>query len=190
MDEQFSQQVVADTVRWLERAVIGLNLCPFAKSPHVKGLIHCAVSSATEPGQLRSDLMEELQALVALEPQVRETTLLIAPDCLADFYDFNDFLAEADRVLRAQQVEGEIQIASFHPRYQFAGTQVDDIENFTNRSPYPMLHLIREASMDRAVEAFPQAEAIFETNMQTLRELGEDGWRALDVGAKSRSGHG
>jgi len=173
---------IADTVRWLERAVIGLNLCPFAKAPHVKGQIHYAVSEAKGLEGLRDELIEELQALAALPAEERETVLLIVPHMLRDFLDFNDFLDEADGVLQELDLEGEFQVASFHPDFQFAGTEPDDITNYTNRSPYPTLHLIREASIDRAVEAFPEAETIFEANMATMEQLGHEGWNKLDVG--------
>ncbi len=173
---------VADTRRWLERAVIGLNLCPFAKSVHVKGQVHYAVSAATDGRGLRDDLLRELRDLAAINPEVRDTTLLVAPDAFPDFLDFNDFLATADRALAELDLEGILQIAPFHPRFVFAGTLDDDITNFTNRTPYPTLHLIREASIDRAVQAFPEAEAIFEVNMATMEKLGLEGWAALDVG--------
>ena len=178
----FADAVLQDTVRWLERAVIGLNLCPFAKGVHAKGQIHYVVSSATEPEALLKELERELKALVQTAPEVRDTTLLIAPDAFADFLDFNDFLAEADDVLAELDLEGTLQIAPFHPRFQFAGTAEDDITNSTNRAPYPTLHLIREASIDRAVQSFPEAEAIFEVNMATLEKLGPAGWAALEVG--------
>lgn len=168
--------------RWLERAVIGLNLCPFAKAVHIKGQIHYAVSHATQTGTLLDDLKKELKILLALDGAVRDTTLLIVPWCLQEFLDFNDFLAQADRVLTGLDLEGVIQLASFHPRFQFAGTAVDDITNYTNRAPYPTLHLLREDSIDLAVQAFPQAEDIFEKNMQTLTRLGPEGWAAMDVG--------
>ena len=177
--------VVQDMQRWLERAVIGLNLCPFAKSVHVKGQVHYVVSLATDAASLREELARELAALHAADPQVRDTTLLMAPRCLQDFLDFNDFLDEADTVLSELGLEGELQIASFHPRFQFAGTRVDDISNYTNRAPYPTLHLLREASIDRAVEAFPEAEAIYEKNMQTLEQLGAEGWAALQLEARA-----
>lgn len=173
--------VIADTRAWLERAVIGLNLCPFAKSVHVKGQVHYAVSHATTPQDLLQDLITELKDLAAIDAKVRDTTLLIAPECLQDFLDFNDFLAEADRALEHLALDGVLQIASLHPRYQFAGTAEDDITNFTNRSPYPTLHLLREDSIDRAVAAFPNPESIFEVNMQTMERLGLDGWAALKV---------
>ncbi len=178
-----ANRMVQDTLRWLERAVIGLNLCPFAKAVLVKGQVHCKVSQASTLEALRDDLIQALKDLVALEPAVRDTSLLIIQNLLQDFMDYNDFLNVADDCLLALDLEGEIQIASFHPQYQFAGTDENDITNFTNRSPYPTLHLIREASIDRAVSAFPQAEAIFEVNMATLQKLGLEGWQALDVGA-------
>ncbi len=162
--------------------MIGLNLCPFAKSVHVKGQVHYAVSLGSTADALLERLIGELKDLAALDASVRDTTLLIAPDCLSDFLDFNDFLDTADQALVDLDLDGVIQIASFHPQYQFGGTQVNDITNFTNRSPYPTLHLLREESIDRAVAAFPNAEAIFEVNMQTLEQLGTDGWSALQVG--------
>ncbi len=174
--------LIQDTLHWLEHAVIGLNLCPFAKAVHVKGQVHCAVSAAQNLDSLREDLLKELKDLVALDPVVRDTTLLIVQNLLQDFFDYNDFLNVADDCLQALNLEGDIQIASFHPHYQFAGTNANDITNFTNRSPYPTLHLIREISIDRAVAAFPAAEAIFEVNMVTLNQLGLDGWQALQVG--------
>jgi hypothetical protein len=176
------QTVEQDTRRWLERAVIGLNLCPFAKSVHVKGQVHFAISDATDAEALRQALVTELQYLVALAPEVRDTTLLVAPDAFPDFLDFNDFLATADRALAELDLEGILQIAPFHPRFVFAGTRDDDITNYTNRTPYPTLHLIRESSIDRAVQSFPEAEAIFEVNMATMEKLGPEGWAALDVG--------
>jgi len=180
--EPSAEAVMRDTRNWLERAVIGLNLCPFAKSVHVKGQVHYAVSEATEPRQLLADLGAELDALVALDAQERETTLLMAPRCLADFLEFNDFLGQGERLVRKRGLEGVVQLASFHPGYQFEGTQPGDIENFTNRSPYPTLHLLREESIERAVEAFPEAEAIYEANIETMRRLGPGGWAALRAG--------
>ena len=173
---------IADTQRWLERAVIGLNLCPFAKAVHVKGLIHCAVSEASTAAELLVDLKIEVNSLVAGVSIAYETTLLIAPYCLPDFLDFNDFLGKADKLIAKMKLEGIIQLANFHPQYQFGGTEPDDITNFTNRAPYPTLHLLRESSIDQAVEAFPEAEAIFEVNMETMQRLGRKGWDALEVG--------
>lgn len=171
--------VIADTRRWLERAVIGLNLCPFAKAPHVKGQIHYAVYPGRDADGLLALLRAELRALAAADPAWRETTLLMAPHMLADFLDFNDFLDQADALLDELGLHGTLQIAPFHPQFQFAGTAADDITNATNRSPHPTLHLIREASIDRAVAAFPQAETIYQANMATLQKLGPQGWAAL-----------
>jgi hypothetical protein len=193
-DDLFAE--VAETVRremtiWLERAVIGLNLCPFAKSVHVKGQIHWVLSPAREVCALRQDLARELKDLHVSDPAQRDTTLLVAPWCFADFLEFNDFLDEADAVLADLGLQGELQIASFHPQFQFAGTDAEDITNYTNRAPYPTLHLLREASIDRAVEAFPQAESIYERNMAVLKQLGHAGWDALGLsnagGARRRA---
>jgi hypothetical protein len=181
-DGSLQNRMVQDTLRWLERAVIGLNLCPFAKAVYVKGQVHCTVSQASNLEALRDDLLQALKDLVAHEPAERDTTLLIIQNLLQDFVDYNDFLNVADDCLLALDLEGEIQIASFHPQYQFAGTDEDDITNFTNRSPYPTLHLIREASIDRAVAAFPDVEDIFEANMATMNQLGLQGWQDLNVG--------
>ena len=177
-----SEPYEQDTRRWLERAVIGLNLCPFAKSVYVKQQVHFAVCGATEPQAVREVLRQEIEALVALAPEVRDTTLLILPRAFDDFLDFNDFMDEADRLVEDMALEGVVQIAHFHPRFQFAGTEPDDPGNATNRAPYPTLHLLREESIDRAVEAFPEAEAIFEANIATLQRLGPAGWTALGVG--------
>ena len=176
--------VIADTVRWMERAVIGLNLCPFAKAVHSKGQIHYVVSEATDARDLLQALHQELEALAEANPEKRDTTLLIAPQCLEDFLDFNDFLELADNLIDALDLGGILQVASFHPRFQFADTEPGDITNATNRAPYPTLHLLREESIDRAVEAFPEAETIYERNMQVLQDLGADGWQALDVGPR------
>ena len=182
--QQTADLIIRDTVQWLERAVIGLNLCPFAKGVHVKNQIHYAVATSDDVEKLRHLLRAELQALVAMPVETRETTLVILPNCLADFLDFNDFLAEADALLDELGLGGTLQIASFHPQYQFAGTHADDVTNFTNRSPYPTLHLLREESIDRAVEVFPDAELIFERNIATLQALGAQRWADLQVGAQ------
>ncbi|MFS2162777.1 DUF1415 domain-containing protein [Variovorax sp. Varisp62] len=180
-----SAQAEADTRRWLERAVIGLNLCPFAKAAHMKAQVHYAVYEPAEDADLMDALLAEAKDLAALDAAVRDTTLLIAPNTLADFLDFNDFTARAERRLARAGFDGVFQLASFHPRFQFAGTDADDIGNATNRAPYPTLHLLREDSVSRAVEAFPEAEAIFERNIDTLEALGPEGWAALDVGPGS-----
>ena len=178
----FNETVRQDTLAWLERAVIGLNLCPFAKAVYVKGQVHVAVSAARTADAVNADLRAELLALLALDAEVRDTTLLVLPQALPDFLDFNDFLDEADAVLDELDPDGDIQIASFHPDYQFGGTEPDDVTNYSNRSPYPILHFLREDSVERAVEAVPEAADIFERNMETLRALGTEGWAALHVG--------
>jgi len=180
--------VIADTRRWLQRAVIGLNLCPFAKSVDVKEQVHYAVTRSVGFKDLLADLKQELNALLALDSTARDTTLFIAPDALQDFLEFNDFLAQSNRLLAKLGLEGVFQIASLHPHYQFADAAPDAVTNCTNRSPYPTLHLLREDSIDRAVKAFPHAEAIFETNMRTMEGLGPKGWAALDVGARAGRG--
>ena len=171
--------VIANTRRWLEQAVIGLNLCPFAKAVYVKDQVRFVVSHAETPEDLVADLLEELRLLEDADPSQVDTTLLIHPGVLADFLDYNDFLDVADAAVEDLGLEGEIQVASFHPQYQFAGTEPDDIGNYTNRSPYPTLHLLREASVERAVAAFPEASGIFEKNLKTMEELGSAGWRKL-----------
>ena len=178
------ETVIADTVRWLERAVIGLNLCPFAKGVHTKGQIHYVVSEATDARGLLEDLQRELEALAEISPEKRDTTLLMAPQCLEDFLDFNDFLELVDELVEAMDLGGILQVASFHPHLQFDGTTEDAVTTSTNRAPYPTLHLLREDSIDQAVEAFPEAETIYERNMQVLGELGAQGWAALDVGPR------
>jgi hypothetical protein len=177
--------IMKDMVRWLERAVIGLNLCPFAKGVHAKGQIHYVVSAATGAEALAQDLRRELADLAAAPAEVRDTTLLMAPDCLQDFLEFNDFLGLAEDVLEELDLDGTLQIASFHPQFQFAGTDAGDVTNCTNRAPYPTLHLLREDSIDRAVQAYPEAEAIYERNMEVLEQLGMPGWQALDVGVST-----
>jgi uncharacterized protein len=175
-------QIIAATEKWLERAVIGLNLCPFAKAVHVKKQVRYVVSSATTPEQLLEELMNELQLLSDTPAEQIDTTLLIHPFVLTDFLDYNEFLDVADAAVEDMQLEGELQVASFHPNYQFAETDENDISNYTNRAPYPILHLLREDSIERAVEAFPEAAEIFEKNIETLEKLGHDGWDKLDVG--------
>ena len=171
--------VIAETVRWLERAVIGLNLCPFAKAVHVKGQIRYSVCVSRTTGALRTELIRELQYLADADASDIDTTLLIHPNVLTEFLDYNDFLQVADAAVAELKLDGVIQIASFHPHYQFAGTETDDIGNCTNRSPYPTLHLLREASVTRAVAAFPAAGEIFEKNIKTMAALGRAGWDKL-----------
>ncbi|MEZ5463298.1 DUF1415 domain-containing protein [Dokdonella sp.] len=180
--EQLSEgdrTAIASIRQWIERAVIGLNLCPFARAPHVSQRIRYRVSQAVDTEALLDDLCSELQSLRAADASDCETTLLIIPHVLADFLDFNDFLDEADAAIEVLGLEGEIQVASFHPHYQFAGTSADDIENFSNRSPHPVLHLLREASIEKAVDAMADSEEIYRRNMATLRTLGPRGWADL-----------
>lgn len=165
--------------RWLERAVIGLNLCPFAKAVHAKGQVRWVLSNATEPVELLETLGAELAFLRDADPAEVDTTLIIHPQVLRDFIDYNDFLGDADDLVEAMELDGVLQVASFHPDYQFADSEPDDIENFTNRAPYPTLHLLREDSVSRAVDAYPDPDVIIERNVETLRKLGRDGWRKL-----------
>lgn len=179
---------VVEAVRhWLARAVIGLNLCPFAKSVYVKEQVRYVVSAATRDEDLIDELERELRLLADADPAEIDTTLLIMPHALADFLAYNDFLYFADRLLRSLRLAGTLQIASFHPDYRFEGTEPDDIENYTNRAPYPILHLLREASIARAAEAFPDAADIYERNQATMRRLGIDGYRRW-MSEKSENG--
>ncbi|HEV6965443.1 DUF1415 domain-containing protein [Roseateles sp.] len=175
------EQIISDTRDWVVKAVIGLNLCPFAKSVHVNDRIRYVVSDATEPEQLLKDLARELLALNRADPEEVDTTLLIHPGVLTDFLDFNDFLDAADALVEELKLDGILQIADFHPDYQFEGSAADDIGNYSNRSPYPTLHLLREDSIARAVESMPDTTSIYETNLDTLARLGADGWAALGL---------
>ncbi|NYT61045.1 DUF1415 domain-containing protein [Alcaligenaceae bacterium] len=170
--------ILAATQHWLTRAVIGLNLCPFAKSVYVKNQIRYVISHSMSPADVLTELNTELHYLADADPAQLDTTLMILPDTLADFLDYNDFLGRADRVLKRARLTGVLQIASFHPDYQFSDSEPDAIENFTNRAPYPILHLLREDSIARAVAAFPDAAAIYERNQETMRRLGHKGWKA------------
>jgi uncharacterized protein len=172
-------EVITATRRWLEKSVIGLNLCPFAGSPYRDGRVHFRVSEQRTASGLLEDLRSELIELQAAEPLNRETTLLIHPWVLADFAEYNDFLEVCEITVDALGLEGELQVASFHPQYQFADTLPEDIENFTNRSPYPTLHLLREASVERAIDTEGDAAEIYRRNIRTLRKLGHSGWRRL-----------
>ena len=180
--------VVEETRAWVNHAVIGLNLCPFAKAPQIKGLVRYVHSAATDPAALLADLVNELERLAEASPDKIETTLLIHPGVLGNFADYNDFLALAEDTVAELDLEGVIQVASFHPDYQFEGSAPDDIENATNRSPFPALHLLREDSIDKAVAAFPDAQAIYETNIETLQKLGAEGWAALQQQCRDDAG--
>lgn len=166
------------TQRWLERAVIGLNLCPFAKAVHTRGRVRSVLSLAADDHGVLLELVNELQHLSQVSADAVDTTLIVIPHLFADFGDFNDFLGEAEDELWVQGFEGVFQIASFHPRYQFADTAIDDAQNNTNRSPYPTLHILREASVDAAVAAL-NTETIYQTNIATMQQLGSDGYAKL-----------
>lgn len=176
MDEA---DVVAAMREWIEKAVIGLNLCPFAKAVYVKNQVRYVVSRAPHLDGFLEDLDRELDFLAAADPEQIDTTLLVHPSLLPDFLDFNDFMQLAEAAVDEHGLDGVIQIASFHPAFQFEGTDPDDIGNYTNRAPFPTLHLLREASIARGVAAFPEAETIYERNIETLQKLGIAGWNAL-----------
>jgi uncharacterized protein len=173
------QNVIRATERWIERAVIGLNLCPFAAGVYRGGRVRCAVSSATTPQALLDDFAAAAADLASADSALLDTTLLVHPWVLGDFFEYNEFLGECERYLAETDLEGVLQVASFHPQYQFAGTAADDVENCTNRSPYPMLHLLREASVATAIDAFGDTEVIAERNIRTLQHLGHAGWQRL-----------
>lgn len=180
--------VIAATRRWIERAVIGLNLCPFARAPFAQGRVRCRVSQATDTDALARDLCDELEYLHSSDPSDCETTLLIHPRALGEFEHFNDFLDVADALLRGLGLEGRLQVASFHPDYRFADTEPGAVENCTNRSPYPILHLLREASIERAIAAVTDPDAVYRRNIDTLRKLGFAGWNALLGDAMRKTG--
>jgi hypothetical protein len=171
------ENIVASVQHWLEAIVIGLNLCPFAKRELVKNRVRFFVSESETEEQLLEDLQSELEFLV--QNDAMETTLLIHPEVLQDFYEYNEFLAYADELLEQMELDGIYQIASFHPQYQFDGTEVDDIDNFTNRSPYPLLHILREDSLERAIANHPESSQIGENNIELLKRLGREKTEAL-----------
>ena len=175
------EEVLNQTRYWLEKAVIGLNLCPFAKAVYVKNQVRLVVSHARHADDLLEELDRELDLLVATPATEIDTTLLIHPTLFEDFLDFNDFLEIAEGVVDEHELDGVVQLASFHPKFQFDGTGPDDIGNYTNRAPFAMLHLLREESVERAVAAFPEAESLFEQNIATLEKLGHGGWKALGL---------
>lgn len=177
-----SSQVLADTRRWLERAVIGLNLCPFAKAVHIKGQVHFAVCGADDVAGVMEGLDAEIAALLGHEPGKRDTTLLVLPRGFDEFLLFHDLVRQGERLIERRKLGGVLQLASFHPAFVFAGAGEDDMANFSNRSPWPTLHLLREESVDRAVAAFPEADAIYGANIETLERLGLSGWQALGAG--------
>jgi len=170
---------IAETRKWLEQIVIGLNLCPFAKAVYVKDQVRFVLSDATTPEALVEELAEELILLRDTPVEQIDTTLIVHPEVLTDFLDYNDFLDNADAAIEALDLQGILQVASFHPQYQFAGAAPDDVSNYTNRAPYPTLHLLREDSVERAVAAFPDPDVIVERNIETLDKLGIEGWTRL-----------
>ena len=174
-----SEQIILDTQKWVERVVIGLNLCPFAKSPVAMGRVRWVVYEGVDMEELIAMLLHELRYLTAALPNETETILLIHPNMLLDFEDYNDFLDVADEAVEELDLEGIIQVASFHPGYQFADTDADDVTNYTNRSPYPTLHLLREDSIERAIENYPNVIDIPQTNVETMRKLGIKALRNL-----------
>jgi len=182
-DTAGEMDAIAATRHWLERAVIGLNLCPFARAVHLKQQIRWVDSQARDSAGLLGELLAELRFLAAADPALVETTLLIHPQVLQDFLDYNDFLDVADAAVEEMGLSGVLQVASFHPDYQFAGTAPDDVANLSNRSPHPMLHLLREDSIARAVAAVPDTASIYERNIETLRRLGISGWHKLMAAA-------
>lgn len=186
MQAMQEEEVLAAMRQWVEKAVIGLNLCPFARAVYAADRIRYVVSDATTIEALLEVLAAELEVLAEADENQTETTLLIHPQVLGDFLDYNDFLEMADMLVEELGLDGMLQVASFHPQYQFAETESDDIENCSNRSPYPTLHLLRESSVERAVAAHPDTEQICRDNIKTLRQLGREGWARLDVGTPRR----
>jgi hypothetical protein len=183
-DDAVTRTVIEDTQHWLLQAVVGLNLCPFAKAVVVKQRVRYAVCLSPDPDDVLQMLRHELTHLRDTDPETLDTTLIMAPFAWPDFFDFNQFLDDCDAVLQDLELDGELQIADFHPRYQFAGVDADDISHHTNRAPYPTLHLLRESSIDQAVAAYPDAAMIFERNIATLEALGHEGWQRLGIQAR------
>jgi hypothetical protein len=178
---------IEDTQRWLLQAVVGLNLCPFAKAVVTKNLVRYRACLSTEPADVLTLLREELQHLASTDELLLDTTLLIAPRLLPDFYEFNAFLSDCDDVLLDLNLDGVLQIADFHPQYTFAGEDPQGMSHFTNRTPYPTLHLLRESSIDKAVTVYPDAALIYERNMALLEKMGREGWEALGLEARLNS---
>jgi uncharacterized protein len=176
-----ANEIKERTKNWVEKAVIGLNLCPFAKAVYATDKVRYFVSPATNAEELAADLITELQHLNALSPDVTDTTLVIHPNALLEFLDFNDFLDVADAAIDELGLTSEFQIASFHPQYQFEGTDPEDIENYTNRAPYPILQLLRESSVEKGLSAFADPDEIFKRNIETMRRLGHEGWKNLKI---------
>ena len=170
-------RIITSTRQWLETVVVGLKLCPFADRELRYGRVRFTVTDAETEAELLMALHSELSLLI--NDATVETTLLIHPQTLLDFYDFNDFLQIADDLLTDLALQGIVQIASFHPDYQFGGTAPDDVQNYTNRSPNPMLHLIREDSLARAIGAYPDVAQIPTRNVALMQSMGSTKARAL-----------
>ncbi len=177
-------QMLAETRAWVNRAVIGLNLCPFARAVEVKNQIRYVLTEVEDGEALLGILESELRLLAGRPPSEVETTLLVHPHAFADFESFNEFLGEAEAAVERLGLAGVLQVASFHPRFQFAETEPDDVTNATNQSPYPTLHLLREERITRAVASLPDPASIYQANILTLRALGHAGW--ADVQAQWR----
>lgn len=187
-DRSDDAQVIALTRSWVEHAVVGLNLCPFANSVLRKNQIEFRVSHARDPEKLLQDLFGCIDFLLATPTDAVDTLLLIHPHALTDFLEFNDFVGDVEALVEEAGLAGVLQVASFHPDYAFAGVPADDPTNRTNRSPFPTLHLIREDSLDKAIAAMPDTDAIVERNLDTLRRLGNDGWLALQARIRATAG--
>lgn len=185
MQHSQNDAVIQDMRKWLEKAVIGLNLCPFARSVYVNNQVRFVVSNARHLDGFLEELDRELDFLAAADPKEIDTTLLIHPTLLPDFLDFNEVVGIAEEAVIEHELEGVIQVASFHPHFQFDGTEPDDIGNYTNRAPYPTLHLIREESLEHAVASHPDPDSIYERNIETLQKLGHEGWQALGIHAST-----
>lgn len=185
------ETIIARTRCWIERVVVELNLCPFARKPYEGGQVRYVVSAAERPEDLLEDVQRELELLRATDAGEIETTVLIHPYVLNDFLDYNDFLGIVDTLIEEGGYAGEFQVASLHPDYQFAGTEADDAENFTNRSPYPILHLLREEGLARAIAGYARPDKIPERNIRTLEKLGAARIREiLDECMRSGDGKG
>jgi hypothetical protein len=172
-----SETILATVRAWVDTLVVGLNLCPFAKRELVAARVRFVATDASTQEQLLTALYAEL-ALLNADDSI-ETSLLVHPEVLTDFLDYNDFLDLVDMLIEDMGLDGVIQIASFHPDYQFGGTQIDDAENYTNRAPYPLLHLLREASLERAIESHPDVAAIPERNIALMNSMGTDKLKSL-----------
>ena len=165
------QKIEQEVQQWLEDVVIGLNLCPFAAKPNRNKQIKVFVSEATTEEVLLEDVLQELMNLDSKTAEELETTLVAIPNMLEDFMDYNLFLDWIDALIKQQEWEGTFQIATFHPNYCFGGAEPEDDENLTNRSPYPVLHLIREESMAKILKHYPNPEAIPDINIARVEAL-------------------